>query len=56
VGVQEAADYLRINSSKLYLMLKRHEIPGAFRVGGVRGSWRIDFEELQRFFSAKNET
>ena len=50
VGIQEAADYLRVDHSTLYKMLKQRGIPGAFRVGS---RWRIDLEEFERFLETK---
>ena len=48
--VTEAAEYLRVDPSTVYRMLKRREIPGAIRVGGL---WRIDLEELQRILQTR---
>jgi excisionase family DNA binding protein len=45
-----AAEFLHVPRSKLYRMLRRGEIPGAFKVGGV---WRVDLDELERFLATK---
>ena len=47
VSVRGAAEFLRIHPSTVYRMLKRHNLPGAFRVGHA---WRVDLDELNRFF------
>lgn len=46
VNVREAAKVLRVHPVTLYGMLKKHEIPGAFKVGRV---WRFDLDDLERF-------
>jgi len=46
VTVTEAAEFLHVHRSTLDRMIKRGELPGAFRVGGV---WRFKLDELERF-------
>ena len=43
--VGELADYLRVDSSTIYRLLKRHELP-AFKVGR---HWRFTTEEIDRW-------
>jgi excisionase family DNA binding protein len=50
ISVREAAKLLRIHRITLYRMLDKGQIPGAFKVGRV---WRLDLEEMQRFFGTK---
>jgi excisionase family DNA binding protein len=44
--LSEAARYLRIARSTLYLKLRSGPIQGAFKVGG---QWRVDLDLLQQF-------
>jgi excisionase family DNA binding protein len=46
VTVTEAAEFLHVHRSTLDRMIKRGELPGAFRVGG---GWRFKLDELERF-------
>jgi excisionase family DNA binding protein len=43
--VKELADYLRVNPSTVYKLLKRQELP-AFRVGS---DWRFNIEEIDKW-------
>lgn len=43
--VGEIADYLRVDRSTIYRLLKRHELP-AFKVGR---DWRFNVEEIDRW-------
>ena len=43
--VGELADYLRVDPSTIYRLLKRHELP-AFKVGR---DWRFTMEEIDRW-------
>ena len=45
VSFREAAQTLHIASYTLFRMLKKGEIPGAFRVGRL---WRFNLGELER--------
>jgi excisionase family DNA binding protein len=44
VSFREAAESLHIGRYKLFRMVKKGEIPGAFRVGSL---WRFDLNELE---------
>jgi excisionase family DNA binding protein len=50
VHVDEAASFLRVHRVTLYRMLKKGEIPGAFKIGRV---WRLDLDELERLLETK---
>ena len=45
-----AAEFFHVPRSKLYRMLGRGELPGAFMAGGV---WCVDLGELERFLEAE---
>ncbi len=54
LSVKEAADYLHINPSTLYRLVKAGEAPaGAFRVGG---QWRFDAAKLALWLSERGAT
>jgi excisionase family DNA binding protein len=44
VDIREAAEFLHIDQMTLFMMLRRGEIPGAFKVGLA---WRVDLGELE---------
>jgi excisionase family DNA binding protein len=43
--VRELADYLRVNPSTIYRLLKMKQLP-AFRIGS---DWRFNLEEIERW-------
>jgi len=44
--VDEVAEYLHCHSSTIYRLLKKGEIPGAFRVGG---DWRVNSDKFHEW-------
>ena len=44
--IEDAPNYLNVHPITLYRMLKRGDLPAAFKVGRV---WRIPLAELDRF-------
>ena len=50
--VKELADYLRVNPSTIYRLLKQKSIPG-FRVGS---DWRFNRETIDRWRLEKRNT
>ena len=44
VDVREAVEFLHIDPMTLFMMLRRGEVPGAFKVGLA---WRLDLGELE---------
>jgi excisionase family DNA binding protein len=48
--VAYAAEVLQVPRYKVYRMLKRGKLPGAFM---TRGVWRVDIGELERFLEAE---
>ena len=53
VSVQDAAVYLRVDATTIYRLLKKREIPGAFKIGRV---WRFDLDELESFLEKEAPT
>ncbi|HZP45003.1 MAG TPA: helix-turn-helix domain-containing protein [Candidatus Binataceae bacterium] len=48
----ELANYLRVNRSTVYRLLKRGELPG-FRIGS---EWRFQIEEVNRWLKSRGAT
>ena len=47
VSVHDAAFYIRVAPGTIYRLLEKRELPGAFKIGRA---WKIDLDELERFF------
>jgi excisionase family DNA binding protein len=50
VTLREAAEFLRVQPITLYRLLKKQQIPGAFKIGRV---WRFDLDKLERFLQER---
>ena len=44
VNIREAAEFLHIDPIRLFMMLRRGEAPGGFKIGLA---WRVDLGELE---------
>jgi hypothetical protein len=44
VNIREAAEFLHVHPMRLFIMLRRGEVPGAFKIGLA---WRVDLGELK---------
>jgi hypothetical protein len=49
VDLGEAAKILKVDPMKLFKVVSKGDVPGASKDGHT---WRVDLEELQRFFDA----
>jgi excisionase family DNA binding protein len=50
VDLREAAVILKLDSMKLFKMVRSGKVPGSFQVGLA---WRLDLDELERFLETK---